>query len=655
MIFALLFILACSAAQGADLRDAVAALQRGDFASAEQRLRTEIAARPDDAIALSLLGVALDGEKKAADAEVYHRRAVAAAPRNPDVLNNYGNHLAAAGDMEGARQAYLKAIAEAPDNVNANLQLVRLALQRKNAAEAIGYLAHVPEAAIGPDVSFSLGMGFGAAGEFAQAENYFTRALAASPNDFNILVDLGIMAASAGHYARAHDVFEAALGQQPENVDLLCRLAAVDFAQRQTDGAVKRLALAARLAPNRADVQKLLAEATTDLGALDDAMAAWGRYLKLAPGDDAARRERAFTAVRMGQVERGAAELREYLVKHPDDAAGHYELGVAAQDSAELDRAIALRSDFAAALSARGGLAYQQGKPELAVKDLESAENLAPDSALTLDRLGQTYSALDRPADAVRVLRRAAELSPDDSKIQLHLARALGDAGKPEESKAAMERFRQLGPTPKNGVPAGLVDYLSLTPDQQNADYRARVEKAYRETPTDPTAQLHHLKLLLEDGKFAEAAPVARKLAGSKDAAEAGRALVDAGQYALAKELLEHSAGPELAIAELHVLEAAGKIDEAAALASSGPKTVEFEWHAAAFLVRHRRFAEAAGLFDAAPDNREALLMRAAVLSAAGKGDEADRIVSSLRRRWPEWPPGWKPLADALSKPPREW
>jgi len=81
----------------------------------------------------------------------------------------------------------------------------------------------------------------------------------------------------------------------------------------------------------------------------------------------------------------------------------------------------------------------------------------------------------------------------------MHLARALADAGLTKESKAAMERFKQLGPAAKGGLPAGLVEYLAMTPEQQRADYRARVEKAYRETPDDPTAQVHYLKLLLED------------------------------------------------------------------------------------------------------------------------------------------------------------
>jgi tetratricopeptide (TPR) repeat protein len=497
MRFPILLLLAGSYALADDR--AIAALQRGDFVVAERILRVEVEARPNEALALSLLGVALDGQGNTREAEVFHRRAVAAAPRNPDVLSNFGNHLAQIGDENGAKERYLGAIAVDPQHANANLQLVRLAIARRNFDEAQNY--RIPDSA-----AFPVAVAFAEAGEYARAEELFARA----PGDFNTLMNLGSVAASAGHLEKARKAFDAALRQQPTNAEALVRAARVDLAMRQPESAIRRLAKV-----ERADAQKLIALATSDLGALDDSLAAWDRYVKLAPADEEARRERGFTAVRMGQVERGVADLRWYLLRHPDDAIVHYQLGVAEQDAAELDRAIALKPDFAAAMSARGGLLYQQGKLEAALKDLEAAAKLAPDDGLTLDRLGQTYSGLDRPQDAVRVLRRAAELAPGDSKTILHLSRALADAGLEEESKAAMERFKALGPATKGGIPAGLVDYLAMTPEERNADYRARVEKAYRESPDDPTAQVHYLKLLLEDGK--DASEVIRRLKESQD------------------------------------------------------------------------------------------------------------------------------------------
>jgi tetratricopeptide (TPR) repeat protein len=606
-------------------------MQRGDYAAAETILRTEVGIHPGDSWALSLLGVALDNQKKPAEAEEFHRRAVAAAPRSAEILNNYGTHQWSAG-------------------------------------------------------------------QFDKAELSFASALAAAPTYFNVLYNLGVMATYTGHYERAHEVLESALRQQPQNVDVLYRLACVEEANRQWEAAVTRLAQAARMDPRRADVQKLLALTATELGALDDAAAAWDRYLKLEPADQIARRERAYVAAKMGRVEEGIAGLEAYLARYPDDAVGHFELGQArrsvdvTQALGHLDRALAIDPNYVAARMARGGLYYQEGKPEAALGDLEFAASHQPDNAANLDRLGQTYQALERTADAVRVLRRAAELAPEDSKTLLHFGRALADAGQTEESKVVMEHFRQLGPEQKNIVPAGLVEYLSLTPEQRRADYRARVDKAVRDHPADAAAQAAYLKALIEDRKADEVAAAARRLAGLKPGAavlaDAGRALLGADYYAPARDLLrqavvagasdarvdlavatfravgslpgaiaglaameqvpEAERGAAYHLARAQMLDASGKIPDAAELGralGATPAQPDSYRQAVALLVREGRAPEALQMADEAarrlPENREMLLMRATSLEFGRQSDAAGSLLMEIRNRWPEWPAAW--------------
>lgn len=398
----------------------------------------------------------------------------------------------------------------------------------------------------------------------------------------------------------------------------------------------------------------------------------------------------------MGRFEEALAALRWFVPHHPDDADGHFELGVAenqdnpAEALPEFDRALALKPGFAAAHSARGSLYYQMGKPEAALADLEAAVALRPDDALSLDRLGQTYSALDRPADAVRVLRQAATLAPDDSKTLFHLARALADAGRPEESKAAMDRFRQLGPSVNKGVPGGLVDYLSLTPDQRHADYRRRVERVVHQHPEDAAAQEKYLQLLLEDGEPESALEVARKIAAltppAAVLADAGRALLAAEQYPMARDLLEKAAAAapsaalqmDLALAAFHasgpadgtrlldripasargagyylaraeMLDAAGQAPQAAATLEQALRTPPVETdvylRAGAFLLRKQRVEEALQLSDRAmqalPQDRRILLLRAVVLEQAVRTAEARHLLEQIENRWPEWAPAW--------------
>src|ERR1019366_2244534 len=301
-----------AADDGPAIREALAALQRGDFAAAERTLRPEVKARPNDGASLTLLGVALDNQKKFTEADDMHRRAAASAPNSPDVWNNYANHQLGTGDEEGARKLYLRVVALDPAHYNANVQLTRLALKGKQGAEALGYLKHLPPgqqdtpnlapmrvealylagetgeadhlaarwlAAAKGDLGlgFSMGLALADAGNFEKAETFFTQAFTLAPSDFNVLFNLGVVAWHTGNYQRAREVLEAAERQQPQNVDVLYNLACVDQAAGRTEAAVALLAQAARLAPQRSDIQKLLALATGDLGALADSAAAWDR------------------------------------------------------------------------------------------------------------------------------------------------------------------------------------------------------------------------------------------------------------------------------------------------------------------------------------------------------------------------------------------
>ena len=678
------------AGQSPGQREGAAALMRGDFAAAERILRAESAAHPNNAATLSLLGAALDSLKRFPEAEQIHRRAVAAAPRSVDALNNYAAHLWLAGDLAASRTEYRKVVALDAGQFNANFQLARLAVAGKAGGEALEYLGRIPAgmanspqvlltrleasclagvatdevelqiaelAARDRNLAFAAGMVLSNAGRPGRAEGFLETALRAEPGDFTTLYDLGVVAAAAGHAARAREVLEAALRQQPENADVLYALAGAERALRHGEAAVQLLARAGKIAPGRAGIQKMLALTTGELDALEDAGAAWERYLRLVPGDDTARRERAYNTAKQGKLEEAVRELEGYAKRHPDDARGHFELAQALRTVdvpralEEYGRALALDPGSLPALASRGALEYQEGNPEAARRDLEVALRLSPDDPALLDRLGQTYQALDLTSEAVRVLRRAAEAAPQDARTLLHLGRALAEAGDSDESKRVMEQFRRLGPEKRGAVPAGLVAYAGLTPEQRQADYRARLERVLREHPEDAQARAGYLKLLLSAGETERAAAAARELAAMNPPAgllaEAGHALLVYGQNTLAEELLRRAgpdAGADLALAVfrsgdrgkgLAMLKASE--DSSAALpylrAAAEMQTAAGNARGALSAVR-----ELAGRM---PGERSVLLMQAAAAELAGESGEADRLIGSLLERSPEWYPAW--------------
>jgi tetratricopeptide (TPR) repeat protein len=721
-----------AAGESPEFQAAVAAGQRGDWPAAERNARAELKQHPTEAEALSLLGVALDNQNKLAEAEENHKLAVANAPGSSAVLNNYGNHLLLARDParapEAARDIFLKAVAVDPADNYAWLQLAQLAVMSNQGREALKYLEHLPAQQLeAPNVavfklaaldqtgnrteaealfnqlaaatennaslSATLGRVLAQTGQFDQAETFLTHALAPDPANFSLLYQLGVVASRAGHNARAQEVLEKALRQQPQNVDVIYSLAFVYTTRKQPEAAVRLLAQASRLAPQRADVQKLLAVAAGDMRAFDDSVAAWDRYVTLAPNDDTGRRERGFARAHIKQPT-GLADLEWYVARHPDDPTGLWELGVAqAVDDPEkglasLDKAIARQPDFVEARSARGSLNYQQGNADAALADLEFAASRQPDNPLVLDRLGQTYLLLDRTADALRVLRKAAELAPDDAKMQLHVANALGSAGQTEESRKFMQRYKELGGG-ANVIARGVMDYLSLTPEQQHADYRARVEKGVKERPDDVATLVLYLKLSIADGRMDDVSTAAGKIAADKPGAilltDAGRALLAAKQYKLAKQMLEQAeaAGAtdlnlELAIAgfqtdglaaglqrldrvpasdrggdyylaKAQMLDASGKPQEAIAAIELGvkaePARPDLYWQAAVLMMANQRAADALQLLDQAakamPQEAQVPVIRAAILELAGKTADARQLLNDTQHRWPEVAAVW--------------
>jgi tetratricopeptide (TPR) repeat protein len=486
---------ACAAVvPGPQFTDGVDALKRGDFPAAERKLKAELLSHPNEVEALSFLGVALDSQKKFAEADAFHRRALALAPRSNSILDKYGSHLVVTGDESGARKIFLRALGLDPADGYANLQLAQMALKGKQGPEALGYLNSLsaeqqrkPEVAVLRLVALELsghytdasglsaafrndagwnvaaGRALADAGELERAENLLEDALLSDSANFSVLYNLGAVASQAGHYTRSREALEAALRLQPRNVDVLYGLAYACDALKQADAAFRLLAQAAQLAPARAEIQKSLAVAAGNLGNYKDSAAAWDTYVRLAPDDDTGRRERGFAYAHIGQLDAGIADLRWYIGKHPNDADAYYELGIAesAKDPmiglSSLDKAVALKPDFAAAHSARGALYYRQGKPEIALPDLELAAAAEPGSAMIQYRLGQVYLALDRLGDALRYFRRAAELAPDDYPAQFHLANALAEAGQTAESDAILERIRNW-PVRKDASSTDLLD-----------------------------------------------------------------------------------------------------------------------------------------------------------------------------------------------------
>lgn len=735
LFFALLFFASGGAAQSPQngvpssvLHQIAAEFQQGNVTEAEQAARAALQKAPRDPAALSLLGVILDAQKRYGEADTAYQQALAAAPGSPGILNNLGNHYMAQGKTDQARAAFLRVVAVESRHPNANLQLAQISVDARQGAAALKYLDRLPaesqssppvdilraramklagqdkaaevlleavesKAGSDPSVAFTVGMAFAEWKRYAEAEAAFTRALDADPTNFDVLYNLGLAAQNASHFARAMQVYQIALQQRPNDADCLFNLASIDMQNGHSDEAVRPLMEAHNAAPQRSDILFALAQASQDIGFYGDAATALDQYLKLKPHDDIARRERGFCLIRSTSLDRGLEDLRWYAQKHPEDPRGLYELAIGetvrAPDQAlqHLDRALVINPQFHAARFTRAVLYYEKGRTEDSIADLKLVLAKEPDNFRALDVLGQDYTRLERYPEASAALGRAAQLAPKDAKILTHYAHVLTRMGRKEESEKVLADFRAYAPEEGHRPNHGLFDYLNLPPDQQYAKYMENLQRNITLRPNDPKLRLQLGKAYLDQGKPGEAIEafrVARKLTSDPDIlASCGRALLDDGQYAAAREFLEpavaanpaaadwrldlaiavfNSAGPQAALSFLdetpaaqrkgdyfllraQVLDGMNRPEEAAQALNQGfataPTRPDLYYQAALFLIKHERYKQAIGFLEQAnrtfPDGPELQLLLAMAYELVRDHDNTMHLLSRIESRWPEW------------------
>lgn len=709
-------------AQRSALDEAAAAFERGNAAEAQQKLQSILRERPTDLRALMLMGATLDAQQRYSEAEPYYRHVLQLAPHSAQALNNVANHYLTRGDRAHAREYYLKTVAIDPRHQNANLQLAQISVEEKRGAEALVYLdrlgpASDPDAAVRilqahalalagkcsestrvlslvpgatPNFHFSAGTVLAECRLYAQAEESFSRALDADPRNFDILYNLGLAALRAGHTDRAASVLTIALAAHPGDTDCLIALAQAWIQQRKPENAAALLVKAHAIAPNRPDAALLLAQVSFQLEFYKDAAAAYEKYLSLKPADEMARRERAYTLACSGQFKTALPDLEAWVRGHPRDATGHHELAVAqafenpAEALRSLDRALILDPQLIQARYTRAILNMEQDKPAAAIEDLRVFLQREPENRRVLVQLGQAYLRLNRASDATEVLERALKIAPNARSVLIAYRRALQQLGRKEEAAAILARLKQAATTGDAPAPqSGLIDYLSLPPNEQRSRYLENLRRNSASDSADPRWKIRLARELLAQGKTAEGLDVFRELRSAasdpETLAACGSILIEFEQYELARQFLERapatpSSRLDLAIAlfrlegaavalpelrktpaaerkgdyyllEAELLDSLGRIQEAADSLNRGiraaPARADLYFQASGFLLKHKLYHEALALLERAcgilPDARELHLAQAVTLELLRRGVDAQKLLAKMQTRWPEW------------------
>jgi tetratricopeptide (TPR) repeat protein len=409
-------------------------------------------------------------------------------------------------DLAGARRAYEALLAIDPDNVDARIDLVRLALRADD--PGAGEIVLRDALRIAPDHPTLLGL-FGdlafRQGAYADATAHYRRQLEANPHNLATRLALAQALIAAAAYPDADALLEGVLAERPENglanylravaalhmgnpegvrehaeravaalpehVPSLFLAAASAYALSRFEHARAYLAKVLAHEPDHGPAKRLLTAANGQLvlarsEALDPRLEGERRFridLTVAHGADAERQ---------GGVDPTALAEAGRLARAGDH-------GAAAAILAQLEGAA---PDSAALLELRGGLALLAGRPRMAARTFETAHERAPAAALARKLALAQWQAGERAA-ARETLETWLAGDQGDLETRLTLADLQLAAGRLEAARRHLMKVVTARP---DAVAALNNLAWVLLQERRAAAARPFAERALRLSPDDP-------------------------------------------------------------------------------------------------------------------------------------------------------------------------
>ena len=291
------------------LEQALANHRIGALDAAAALYITWLAAHPDDAAALHLLGVLRHQQGRPTEGLTFIDRALALAPDVAPVHANRAAVLIALGQDGAALAALDRAVSLDPALAAAlRDQRARLCLRLGDyAAAAEAFRGCVDQNAEDATAWAGLALALHASGDAHQALPAYRIALRFAPGDVGLRNGLGAALLDTGDSRQARDVLESAAIDAPPWGPLFANLGNARRAEGDLAGAAAALAKARDLEPANATTLANLCAVLSEQGALADAIAAGQAALAAEPGNTSAQINLAAALLDSGAVDAACA------------------------------------------------------------------------------------------------------------------------------------------------------------------------------------------------------------------------------------------------------------------------------------------------------------------------------------------------------------
>lgn len=376
------------------------------------------------------------------------------------------------GEIEAARQLYLRILAIEPDNAQA-LHLMGVAAYQQGRCDAA---INLIEKAIERDDTCAdyhnnLGNACLEAGRAGEAAGHYRHAIRLQPDYGEAHFGLGNACYQNGDHQEALSSYATAVALSPGFAEAHNNMGIVLGASGQTGRAISAFQNALLANPVYMDALHNLADALTRSGDYGQAVAAYEKILQMAP--ESARIHAAMGNARHAQKNFSEAIrcYRRALAIAPDLPSAHNDLGTVHMDLGQLDAArrcyrqcLRLQPDHAGACNNLGILCKLSGKYDEAVRWYRQAIRLKPDFADAYYNLGHVFGRQKQILPAISCYRKTLSLRPDHIRAHAYLIRQLQHGCMWADLADAVRQLRSLTDEPiGKGVNAGVMPFLAFS------------------------------------------------------------------------------------------------------------------------------------------------------------------------------------------------
>ena len=259
------------------------------------------------------------------EAEAAGRRAVECDPRNAETWNILGVVLQELGKLEESRESILRALDLKPDlaGAHSNLGNTLTKLGRLEAAAQ----CYAKALALNPnhaDFHSNYAATLCELGRFDDALRHALRAIEINPRAPHVYAMAAMIDDKLGRKMEALRRIESAVELAPDNARLLIAKANALSALGRLEEAIRLAARAIQLKPEDGDGHSTLALLLRSVGRYDEALAAFGRAIPLLPQPGSAITNKALTLREMGRRAESLASFDEALKVQPSLAAAWF-------------------------------------------------------------------------------------------------------------------------------------------------------------------------------------------------------------------------------------------------------------------------------------------------------------------------------------------